>query len=126
MSTAVFFASVAMPLKFLLESGVATSGLALSVLSSLGSFCFLGSSTFALPSLSLAIFFSTPFILIPFSPLGPGHFTLSSMKVSEKRGKTDKLKTSDSFSLTIGWVEEAFEVKCWACDRNSVKKKKKD
>lgn len=46
-STVVFFASVAMPLKFLLKSGVATSGLSLSVLSSLGSVCFLCSSTFA-------------------------------------------------------------------------------
>lgn len=122
-STVVFFASVAMPLKFLLKSGVATSGLSLSVLSSLRSFCFLCSSTFA-SSFSL-LGYLLPYTLYSYSfffPLGPSHFTLSSMKVSKKRGKTDKLKTSDSFILTKDWVEEAFEVKCWAYDRNSVKK----
>lgn len=67
-----------------------------------------------------------PLFLFFFSPLGPSHFTLSSMKVSEKRGKTDTLKTSDSFSLTIDWIEGAFEVKCWAYDRKSVKKKRID
>lgn len=45
-STVVFFASVAMPLKFLLKSGVANSVLSWSALSSLGSFCFLCSCTF--------------------------------------------------------------------------------
>lgn len=116
-SIVVFFASVAIPLKFFLKSSVANSGLSLNALSSLGCFISFASCLSLLPSFSLFFFFPLPL----FSPLGSSHLTFSSIRVNRKREKTDKPQTSNSFSLSKGWGE-AFEIKCWAYNRNSVKK----